>query len=184
MRLFAAILLPAEVVADLEATVAAHRDDVLRWTAPESWHLTLAFYGQVSDARVPELKARLTRAARKHATMSLALSGVGRFDQRALWVGCQGDVSAMHALARSVAAAGRRTGAAAEEGRRFRAHVTLARAPRPVDLRPYVAALGPYHGRGWTADGVALVRSHLGAGENRRARYETLSTHPFTGRPA
>ena len=116
--------------------------------------------------------------------MSLALGGAGRFDQRALWIGCQGDVSAMRALARSVAAAGRRTGAAAQESRRFRAHVTLARAPRPLDLRPYVSSLGTYRGRVWTADGVALVRSHLGAGENRRARYETLSTHPFTGRPA
>ena len=29
--------------------VARHRDDVLTWTLPEQWHLTLAFYGQVED---------------------------------------------------------------------------------------------------------------------------------------
>ena len=182
MRLFAAVLLPAPVVADLDALVARHRDDVLRWTASESWHLTLAFYGRVDDARVPDLKARLARAAKRHPAMSLALGGAGRFDGRALWIGCEGDVGAMRVLARSVAAAGRRVGAAAEEARRFRAHVTVARAPRPLDLRPYVSALVDYRSQPWLADTIALVRSHLGGGENRRARYETMSSHPLASR--
>jgi 2'-5' RNA ligase len=180
--LFAAVLIPPEVVADLDAAVAPYRDDVLRWTTLDSWHLTLAFYGQVDDARVPDLKARLTRAAKKYPVLSLALRGAGRFGQRALWVGCEGDVAPMRALARSVAAAGRRAGASAEESRRFKAHLTLARAPKPVDLRPYVSAIGSYRGQAWTADALALVRSHLGAGENRRARYETLSCHQLSGR--
>ncbi|MET0914673.1 MAG: RNA 2',3'-cyclic phosphodiesterase [Jiangellaceae bacterium] len=180
MRLFAALLLPQDVVAHLDATVAPIRDDVLRWTAMDSWHLTLAFYGQVDDRRVPDLKARLTRAARRHPVQSLALSGAGRFSQRAVWIGCECDVPTMRALAQSVAAAGRRVGAAAEESRRFKAHVTVARAAKPVDLRSYVSALGTYRGRQWTADAVALVRSHLGGGENRRARYETLSSHPLS----
>jgi 2'-5' RNA ligase len=177
VRLFAAVLIPPDVMADLDAAVAPYRDDVLRWTTLDSWHLTLAFYGQVDDARVPELKARLTRAAKRYPAMSLAFRGSGRFGQRALWVGCAGDMAPMRALARSVAAAGRRAGASADESRRFKAHLTLARAPKPVDLRPYVSALGTYQGPAWTADALALVRSHLGAGENRRARYETLSRH-------
>ena len=181
MRLFAAVLIPPEVVADLDAAVAPYRDDVLRWTTLDSWHLTLAFYGQVDDARVPDLKARLTRATKKYPVLSLALRGAGRFGQRALWVGCEGDVAPMRALARSAAAAGRRAGASAEESRRFKAHLTLARAPIPVDLRPYVSAFATYRGPAWAADALALVRSHLGAGENRRARYETLSCHPLSG---
>jgi RNA 2',3'-cyclic 3'-phosphodiesterase len=182
VRLFAAVLIPPDVVAHLAAAVAPHRDDVLRWTTLDSWHLTLAFYGQVEDTRVPDLKARLTRAARRHPVLSLALTSAGRFGHRALWVGCEGDIAPMRALARSVAAAGRRVGAAAEESRRFKAHVTLARAPNTADLRPYVDALDAYRGPGWTADAVALVRSHLGAGEDRRARYETLSRHPLATR--
>jgi RNA 2',3'-cyclic 3'-phosphodiesterase len=181
VRLFAAVLLPPDVVSHLEAVVAPNRDDVLRWTTVDSWHLTLAFYGEVDDRRVPDLKTRLTRGARRHATLSLALSGAGRFGQRALWIGCECDVSTMRALARSVAAAGRRVGAAAGETRRFKAHVTVARAAKPTDLRPYVSSLGSYQSPPWTADAVALVRSHLGGGENRRARYETLSSHPLSG---
>jgi 2'-5' RNA ligase len=180
MRLFAAILIPPDVMAHLDAAVAPHRDDVLRWTRLESWHLTLAFYGQVDDTRVPDLKSRLTRAAKRYPMLSLALTGSGQFSKRALWIGCEGDIAPMRALARSAAAAGRRVGAAADESR-FRAHLTLARAPNPTDLRPYVSTLSAYRGPTWTVDAVALVRSHLAAGENRRARYETLSTHQLSG---
>ena len=180
VRLFAAVWLPPDVAAHLDAAVAAHRDDILRWTTVDTWHFTLAFYGQVDDKRVPDLKARLTRAAKKSPTLSIALSGCGQFSRRALWIGCDGDLVPLRALARSAAAAGQRVGASADQSR-FKAHVTVARAPKPTDLRPYVSTLGTYQGLTWTADAVALVRSHLGAGENRRARYETLSTHQLSG---
>jgi RNA 2',3'-cyclic 3'-phosphodiesterase len=180
VRLFAAIVIPPDVVAHLEAAVAPHRDTVLRWTASESWHLTLAFYGQVEDTRVADLKSRLTRAAKRYPTLSLALTGSGQFNKRALWIGCEGDIAPMRALARSAAAAGRRVGASADQSR-FKAHLTVARARMPTDLRPYVSSLRAYRGPSWTAEAVALVRSHLGAGENRRARYETLSTHQLSG---
>ena len=180
MRLFAAILIPQEVAADLDAAVAPYRDDVLRWTMLASWHLTLAFYGQVDDARVPDLKSRLTRAAKRHPALSLTLKGAGQFNRRALWIGCEGDLMPLRALARSAAAAGQRVGASAGESR-FRAHLTLARAPKPTDLRPYISILRNYRGPSWTGDAVALVQSHLGAGENRRARYETVSSHRLSG---
>jgi RNA 2',3'-cyclic 3'-phosphodiesterase len=180
VRLFAAVTLPADVVADLDAVLAGHRDDVLAWTLPEQWHITLAFYGQVEDTRVPDLKGRLTRAAKRYPVLSLGLDGAGRFGERTLWIGCSGDVATLRGIARSVAAAGRRVGAAsADETFRFRAHVTLARTRRPVDLRPYVAALDAYRSRSWTVDAVSLVCSHLGAGAERRSRYQTLSTHPL-----
>ena len=180
MRLFTAVVLPDDVVAELDSAAAPHRDEVLAWTHPEQWHITLAFYGQVEDAQVPELKTRLTRAAKRYPVLSLALDGAGRFDKRTLWVGCSGDIATLRGIARSAAAAGRRIRASsAEDAFRFRAHVTLARARRPVDLRPYVVPLGAFRSRAWTVDAVALVRSHLGAGAERHSRYETLSTHPL-----
>ena len=180
MRLFAAAVLPDDVVADLDAAAAHHRDEVLAWTLPEQWHITLSFYGQVEDERVPDLKARLTRAAKRYPALPLALDGAGRFDERTLWVGCSGDITTLREIARSAAAAGRRVRASsADDAFRFRAHVTLARARRPVDLRPYVAALGAFRSRSWTVDAVSLVRSHLGGAAQRHSRYETLSTHPL-----
>ena len=148
MRLFAAVVLPDDVVADLDAAAVPHRDEVLAWTLPEQWHITLAFYGEVEDKRVPDLKARLTRAAKRYPVLSLALDGAGRFDERTLWIGCSGDVVRLREVAQSVAAAGHRAGAgSANDAFRFRAHVTLARARRPVELRPYVAALDAFRSR-------------------------------------
>jgi 2'-5' RNA ligase len=105
---------------------------------------------------------------------------VGRFDGRALWVGCRGDVVSLRRLASSVRAAGRRAGAAVDERRRFRAHVTLARSSRPVDLRPHVLALAAYEGPEWAAGDIALVRSHLDADDRGRPRYETVSRYPLS----
>ncbi|MGH8823511.1 MAG: RNA 2',3'-cyclic phosphodiesterase [Jiangellaceae bacterium] len=181
MRLFVAVPPPPDVVAHLEAVVQPLRDDVLRWTVTDAWHLTLAFYGEVADRRVDDLEGRLARAARRHPAVSLRLTGAGRFGGRALWIGCTGDTAPLRRLAASAAAAGRRVGARADERRSYRPHLTMARASRPVDLRPYVTALREYEGVVWTADGVALIRSYLGAGEDRRARYETLSTFALRG---
>jgi RNA 2',3'-cyclic 3'-phosphodiesterase len=184
VRLFAAVVLPDDVVADLDAAAAPHRDEILAWTLPEQWHITLAFYGQVEDERVPDLKARLTRAAKRYPILPIALDGAGRFDERTLWVGCRGDIATLRDVARSAAAAGRRMRGASstDDSFRFRAHVTLARARRPVDLRPYVAQLDAFRSRAWTVDAISLVRSHLGAGPERHSRYETLSTHPLAAR--
>jgi 2'-5' RNA ligase len=179
MRLFTAIVPPPEVLQHLDAAVRPIRDGAVGWTLPEAWHLTLAFYGEVADGRVGELSERLERAAARYPAMPLRLLGAGRFDGRVLWIGCDGPVDDLRRLARSCAAAGRRVGAAGQEHRRFRAHLTLARAQRPVDLRPYVSALAQYEGPAWTAVELALVRSHLGQGPGRRARYESISTFPL-----
>ncbi len=173
MRLFAAVIPPPTVLEHLAAAVAPVRDDALRWTLTDAWHLTLAFYGEVADDRVPELAERLARVARRHRAVEVSFAGAGRFGSRILWVGCAGDVEPLRRLARSCVAAGRRAGAQVDESRPFRAHVTLARAPRPMNLRPYVDALAGYAGPTWTARQVALVRSNLGAGEGGRPRYET-----------
>ncbi|NEC36497.1 2'-5' RNA ligase family protein, partial [Streptomyces rubrogriseus] len=83
MRLFAAVLPPEDVTAALAAEVAVLRGlpgaDGLRWTGRPGWHLTLAFYGEVDDDVVPDLSARLERAAHRTAPFELALRGGGQF---------------------------------------------------------------------------------------------------------
>lgn len=180
MRLFAAIVPPDDVLRHLDAAVQPVRDDALRWTGVDAWHLTLAFYGEVPDGRVDELSERLGRAAGRHPPVQLALAGAGRFGERVLWVSCDGDLPVLRKIAESCTAAGRRVGV--DEGRRFRAHLTLARASsRPVDTRPYVVALAAYAGPAWTAAAITLVRSHLRAGVGGRSRYEQLGTFKLAG---
>ena len=181
MRLFAALVPPAAALAHLAAAVAqavsgAGSAVPLRWVPAEQRHLTLAFYGEVPDARVPDLSARLERAAGRSAPAQLALAGAGTFpgrrtNARVLWVGLVGELAELTRLAERAVAAGRRAGLALED-RPFRAHLTLARARTgPADLSVPVAALSGYRGPDWAAESISLVRSYLGA----TARHEELA---------
>lgn len=193
MRLFAAVVPPASAVEHLEAAASAVRDSRLTWTVTAAWHVTLAFYGAVDDERVAPLRQRLVRAARRHTPFDLRLAGAGRFGTAVLWTGVSEDEGRLSEprrlsrpgrlarLAGSASAAGRRMGLGDPEARPYRPHLTLARSSRQADLRPYVAALEGYLGPVWTVDDISLVRSHLGAGEGGRARYETVATMPLTG---
>lgn len=191
MRLFVALLPPPAAIAGLTAALAplhrlpGARD--LRWTAPDGWHYTLAFLGDVPDDVRPDLDERLARAAHRHEPCALRTAGGGRFGSRALWTGAEGDLRPLAALAATVRAAARRAGAPADEEHGFRAHLTLARASKnaPVDLRPYAAALADFRGTWWTADTLSLVASEPPASgvPGERSHYTVAASWPL-GRAA
>ncbi|MEU3283628.1 RNA 2',3'-cyclic phosphodiesterase [Streptomyces longwoodensis] len=181
MRLFAAVLPPEDVTRELAVEVAVLRGlpgaGGLRWTGPAGWHFTLAFYGEVDDATVPALSARLERAAHRGAPFELALRGGGQFGHgRALWTGAHGDLPALRLLAERAEAAGRKAGIDLGEHRRYKAHLTLARSRTAVDTRPWVDALAGFTGRTWTVAELVLVRSHLPVSgvPGRQPRYEPV----------
>nr|WP_246211228.1 RNA 2',3'-cyclic phosphodiesterase [Phytoactinopolyspora alkaliphila] len=182
--MFAAIDPPGSVRDHLAAAVDAVRDDHLRWVRPESLHVTLAFYGSMPPERLSELIERLTRAARRHVPMNLRVVGSGRFGRAVLWAGVDGDTDLLRRLAASSEAAGRRAGSSQKApARPFRPHVTVARTRTPdTDLRPYADALSEYNGPPWRATHLSLIQSHLRAGSDGRARYETVAELPF-GKP-
>jgi len=166
MRLFAALLPPPEALAEVERAVAPYRTvyEGLRWPAPETWHITLAFFGEVPEAVLPELSARLARAAARHPAARLALAGAGAFPTagraRVLWMGVTGDP--LTRLADSVKAAARRVGVEPADSRRYHPHLTLARAKYESDLSSLADSLAAFEGSAWEARAVHLVRSHLG----------------------
>jgi len=142
------------------------------------------FLGNVDDALRPALERRLRRAAARHRPLRLFLQGAGRFGgpstSRVLWTGVGGEVEPLRRLARSVHAAAARTGLDVGEAR-FRAHVTLARLREPGDIRSIVERLDAYSGPEFVADRISLIGSHLGQGEGRRPRYETVASWEIGG---
>jgi 2'-5' RNA ligase len=182
MRLFVAIVPPPAVLEELAGAVdplRAARPE-LRWTTAADWHLTLAFLGEVSGEVLPELGRRLERAATRHPAQQLALTGGGAFPgrtrARVLWAGIQAGPG-LAALAASVAAGARRAGAPPpDEGRRYRAHLTLARCREPASLTAETAALTALAGTPWTATGIQLIRSNL---SRKPSRYEELGAWPL-----
>jgi RNA 2',3'-cyclic 3'-phosphodiesterase len=183
MRLFVAIEPPAGVLTELAEAIEPLQASApeLRWTSPNAWHLTLAFLGDVDEAVLPELTARLERAARRHPPQLLAIEGGGAFPSparaRVLWAGIRADNRALASLAASVAAGARRAGAPPpDEGRKYRAHLTLARCRQPANVAELTAALTGFATTDWTARSVHLVRSLL---VGREPRYEDMGEWPL-----
>lgn len=186
MRLFVAVVPPESALGELDGVIQGALRPLpgageLRWTERAGWHLTLAFLGEVAEDLLPGLGERLDRAARRYEPYGLGLAGGGRFGDRTLWAGVAG--ADMHRLAESVQAAARRAGVADAAEHAFHAHLTLARQRKrgTVPLRPFADALAGFTGTPWTADGIALVRSHApepGA-PGAQPRYETLRASPL-----
>ncbi|MFD0315740.1 RNA 2',3'-cyclic phosphodiesterase [Streptomyces flavalbus] len=186
MRLFAAVMPPDEVARELAAEIDRLRTlpgaDGLRWTGRPGWHFTLAFYGEVDDALVPELSERLERAASRSEPFALALRGGGQFGRgRALWAGADGDLDALRLLAERTEAAGRKAGVDMGEHRRYKAHLTVARSRDATDVRPYVTALRDFASATWTVTELALVRSNLprSGQPGEQPRYEAVARWPL-----
>ncbi|GII88369.1 RNA 2',3'-cyclic phosphodiesterase [Sphaerisporangium siamense] len=185
MRLFVALSPPPEVLAEVAGAVGAcpERWPDLRWVAGETWHITMAFLGEVPERALPELRTRLARAAGRHAPMTLRFEGAGAFPSarraRVVWLGLAGGGTAISRLAASLAAGAARAGAVDADRKPFHPHLTLARArPRDgLDARPLVEELKDFGGTPWRAETVHLMRSHLGP----RTRYEALGSWPLGG---
>jgi len=186
VRLFVALAPPESALDELEDAVAPLRTAApeLRWTGRNSWHLTLAFLGEVGEEVVPDLVTRLERAAHRHPPQHLAVAGGGAFPSarraQVLWAGFAADDRALASLADSVAAGARRAGAPPPgQHKKFRAHLTLARTRGPSDVSQLTDALAALRGAAWTASSVHLIRSYLSGGP---PRYEELASWPLQGR--
>lgn len=186
MRMFVALVPPDGAVDDLGEFLEPRREagPDLRWTAPEQWHVTLAFMAEVAEAHLDDLQERLERAARRRTPFLLALAGGGAFPNpgraKVLYAGVDAGEHAeeLRRLATGARAAATKAGADAEGGR-FHAHVTLARSRRPVEATRWLRVLDAYRGPAWEAAEIALVASHLGEGPRKRPRYETVATFPL-----
>jgi 2'-5' RNA ligase len=124
IRLFAALPVPYDIAEGL-----VRRQQGLpraRWRPPEVMHLTLRFFGEVSEPTAADLDASL--AGVTVPPFDLSLEGVGMFGEdehmRAVWAGVAPS-EPLKRLALKIENAARRVGLKAEP-RAYRPHVTLA----------------------------------------------------------
>jgi 2'-5' RNA ligase len=205
MRLFVALALPPDVQRHLDLAASALLADderrgphPLRWVPMEQRHITLAFYGEVPEGSVPELRGELARSVAAFAPLHLQLRGAGVFSRRTLWVGVQEQREGAPAESGRAGSDGLLTlmaaceGVGAQFGRverrdRRRAHVTLARLsvrrPEPDELAGRAHALSVYAGPPWTATDVDLVSSRPGAGKSGGPLYEVVDRFPLGALP-
>lgn len=149
MRLFAAVLPPADVLEHLEHALELVRGGAgpseetpaLRWTPPEDRHLTVAFFGAVPDGYLDDVSDALADVAGRTNPFDLMLRGAGVFDGRTLWIGCAGDTGALGRLTREAVAVGQDLLGRPDDRVRSRAHLTVAR----------VGSRARGRSRGWSA---------------------------------
>lgn len=130
MRLFIAAELPSSVTDALAETSAALRGGVRgRYVSPDSFHVTLAFLGEVEGRRVQDACAALDRGCVGFEPFTVSLGDLGCFGKRSkatLWQGFR-EAGALPELARSVRGELSAEGFAFD-GKSFLPHITLMRA--------------------------------------------------------
>ena len=175
-RLFAAIFPSDEAKEHLVSALRPIRDvsrQEIRWTDPDNWHVTLAFYGdQPNDAA--DISDYLAQVAAFQSPRTVHLRGAGAFEGRTLWAGLGGD----KLTDLMVEAA-----ALIDDPRpRNRPHLTIGRTGRrlrdPYALPDIVHALSVYRGPDFAVDEICLVQSFLGQGRSGGPRYEVLERFP------
>lgn len=180
VRLFVALALPEALRRRMAMLAGGVRD--ARWVDSENLHLTLRFIGETQEDRVEDIESAL--AGVRGEPFALAFAGVGHFESRkrvrALWIGTEPN-PALTALQERIESALMRAGCA-PDGRRFAAHVTLARlkgAP-PAHVRGWIEANSLFRTEPVPVTSFTLFQSHLGHGG---AHYRALRLFPL-GRTA
>jgi len=130
MRIFIALDIPSEIRARIMEYMDRARGYApeARWARPEGLHVTLKFVGEVSDAKVQEIRSAL--AGVRAQRLEVKFSGAGFFptakSPRVFWIGVEGG-EPLSQLARVVDNITHQAGIAKEE-RAYSPHLTLARA--------------------------------------------------------
>jgi 2'-5' RNA ligase len=142
-RLFIAAPLPSSVTDQLGHLVddLSSRDLPVRWTAPNAFHLTFHFIGEVTPERAELLRMSFANLSPRTGPIRTRTGRLGTFPNdkrpRILWVGLDGQTDKLAALRDEVGTMLTRLGVEVEEGP-FKPHLTIGRARDTVDrLFPY-----------------------------------------------
>lgn len=161
----------------------------MRWSSPDSWHITLQFLGNTTPDRIPCLTARLGEV--RSAPVPIQLGKLGSFERAGVFFADVAVSTGLAELQERVIAATARCGFVAE-ARPFHPHITLARKTAAKgtsgrgdkagsrEQRDLVATAGTCRFSHFTACEFLLYESHLGA---QGSRYEVLARFAFSERP-
>jgi 2'-5' RNA ligase len=166
VRLFIGLSPGAPAVAHLAAAIDRLGDTGFQRTAPDNWHLTLAFLGEVADRRLPDIADAATDAARGIAPFPLRLSGAQILGRRSpvLCTDVDGDLAALRDLVARLRDCLTRHRVPFDP-RPFLPHLTVGRAPHgapAASLADSADALSTLHGPPWTVAAIRLYQTQPG----------------------
>jgi 2'-5' RNA ligase len=166
MRLFVGIPLAAAAIGELSAAVERLRThgDGLRWTAPESWHITLQFLGNTSPEQYECVVARLRGLDLPPA--AIELEALGCFNRTGvIFAGVR--VSPELLLIQQRVTAATALCGFVGEARAYQPHITLARSKGKDRSRLKAKISRQTRFTSFVAGEFLLYESFLGAAGSR-----------------
>ena len=137
-RVFCAFELPQSLSSKIEKHNQRVREAVpdaaASWGRAENVHLTLKFFGDVAQAKVPAISKALARAVEGCSAIEISVGGTGVFPRpsrpQVLWIGIDDASGALARLQQRLEDECAREGFPKED-RAFRPHLTIARIRKP-----------------------------------------------------
>jgi RNA 2',3'-cyclic 3'-phosphodiesterase len=143
--------------------------DLVRWTPPAQWHLTLRFLGDVAPENLSSLELALRQACSTQVSFQMQWTRIGGFptlDQpQVIWLGLAGELEQLAVLQEKVSRETAPWGGPLET-REFHPHLTLGRVRlrNSADRRAIgkrLRSLSFHCDCHWDANQVILMRSDL-----------------------
>ena len=180
MRLFVAVNLPHGVQQSIHSATAALRSAIedVRWTAPESLHVTVKFLGSVAATQQDAIVSSLSAIAARQPPFRLRIGALDAFPtahRPRIWILHVEHDGALDRLQADVEA-GLEQLAFEREERPYRPHITLGRARRGSTPAQPPALLRSSSSGEFLVETIDLMSSHTGPGG---ARYERLAAAPL-----
>ena len=164
MRAFLAFKLVPEI-RDYLTSVIKHLSrgiDGVRWVRPEGLHVTLKFFGDITDDRRREIEVSLDGIEGSHRAAGVALKAIDAFPNmrrpRVIVAGLEDGVDIVKAIFHDIEERLAIIGIE-KEVRGFIPHITLGRVKSPVALPE--KALGPLEKQRFSLDTLVLYESVL-----------------------
>lgn len=183
MRLFAALVPPVEAVRDLEAALTPARPLVshMQWTSPDDWHLTFAYFGNISGFDAERLSSAIRELGHRLSPFQVHAEGVGTYpepqDVEALWAGVAPG-NRLKDVSTQVHEAVKGFGWILDR-RAFRPELLLGRSRTPVDARAFIDHMDSYAGPAWTFDTLALLQAR--SADDGAAELVIYDIYPLLG---
>ena len=185
-RTFLAIDLPEKIITQLIDIQDGLKASVkgIRWTRPEGIHLTLKFFGNISENDIVNISGVVEKKTKDARPVTLNVKRVGAFPNfkrpRVMWIGISGEVEQLFFLQEEIDT-GLETIGFQKETRAFRPHLTLGRikSPREVEgLAKIIEGGEGYTAGSFIAEGLTLFKSDL---TPKGAIYTKLAYFPVEG---
>jgi len=186
MSLFAAISIPDPMrqrLARWAGVLAREIPDPhrrLRWVKEFQFHITLKFFGETPEHRMPPLQAALRSAAKGQSIFNLSLGQTGHFGGRVIWVGVDSGHDEVLKIEKSIETQCSSLGFI-RESKPFHPHITLARSklnPGTIRLDQLAALPNQEHLEPFTVSTFDLIRSTLSP---QGSVYDIMERYVFSG---